>query len=56
MRAYSLSGYLTLAFLTLTPMLALASDWVRNNSTAVERALIGTGLGVAALAAFARVQ
>ncbi|POY73472.1 hypothetical protein BMF94_3409 [Rhodotorula taiwanensis] len=53
---HRLSGYLTLAFLTLTPMLALASDWVRNNSTAVERALIGTGLGVAALAAFARVQ
>jgi hypothetical protein len=51
-----MSGYLTLTFLTLTPLLALASDWVRNNSTAVERGLIGGGLGVAAVAAFARVQ
>ncbi|KAG0663066.1 hypothetical protein C6P46_002909 [Rhodotorula mucilaginosa] len=53
---HRMSGYLTLTFLTLTPLLALASDWVRNNSTAVERGLIGGGLGVAAVAAFARVQ
>ena len=52
----SMSGYLTLTFLTLTPLLALASDWVRNNSMAVERGLIGGGLGLAAAAAFARVQ
>ncbi|GAA5860350.1 hypothetical protein JCM3774_000388 [Rhodotorula dairenensis] len=53
---HRMSGYLTLTFLTLTPLLALASDWVRNNSTAVERGLIGGGLGLAAVAAFARVQ
>ncbi|GAA5991571.1 hypothetical protein JCM10908_005769 [Rhodotorula pacifica] len=53
---HRMSGYLTLAFLTLTPLLALASDWVQNNSTAVERALIGGGIGLASLAAYSRVQ
>lgn len=51
-----MSGYLTLSFLMLTPLLALASDWVAQNSSAVERGVIGTGLAVAGVGAFARVQ
>ncbi|KAJ8296677.1 hypothetical protein OF846_001022 [Rhodotorula toruloides] len=51
-----MSGYLTLFFLILTPLLALVSDWVTQNSSKAERWVIGVGLGVAGLGAFGRVQ
>ncbi|BGP21974.1 hypothetical protein JCM10295v2_000851 [Rhodotorula toruloides] len=53
---HRMTGYLTLYFLILTPLLALASDWVRQNSSSVERWVIGSGLGVAGFGALARVQ
>ncbi|BGO88665.1 hypothetical protein JCM10020v2_000283 [Rhodotorula toruloides] len=53
---HRMSGYLTLFFLILTPLLALVSDWVTQNSSKAERWVIGVGLGVAGLGAFGRVQ
>ncbi|GAA6005499.1 hypothetical protein JCM10207_003003 [Rhodosporidiobolus poonsookiae] len=53
---HRMSGYLTLTLLIATPLLALASDWVRLNSTAFERWTIGLGLGVAGVGVGARVQ
>ncbi|GAA5850824.1 hypothetical protein JCM9279_003937 [Rhodotorula babjevae] len=53
---HRISGYLTLFGLILTPFLALWSDWLVNNSSVVERILIGTGLVLAGLGALARVQ
>ncbi|GAA6041217.1 hypothetical protein JCM8097_008348 [Rhodosporidiobolus ruineniae] len=53
---HRLSGYITLFFLIATPLLALASDWVRLNTDAWERWTMGLSLGVAGLAALSRVQ
>ncbi|BGP37056.1 hypothetical protein JCM10449v2_000960 [Rhodotorula kratochvilovae] len=53
---HRMSGYLTLFFLLATPLLALWSDWVQNNSTRGERYAIGGGLVLAGLGAVARVQ
>ncbi|BGO98274.1 hypothetical protein NBRC10513v2_002666 [Rhodotorula toruloides] len=53
---HRMSGYLTLFFLILTPLLALASDWVRQNSSSAERWVVGVGLAVAGVGALGRVQ
>ncbi|GAA5830486.1 hypothetical protein JCM11251_002487 [Rhodosporidiobolus azoricus] len=53
---HRMSGYVTLTFLTATPLLALASDWVRTNTSAWERWVIGLGLGAAGVGAAARIQ
>lgn len=54
--ARSMSGYATLLFLIATPLLALWSDWLVGNSSRLERGLIGAGLVLAGVGAFARVQ
>lgn len=54
--AHSMSGYATLLFLLATPFLALWSDWAVGNSSRLERGLIGAGLVLAGVGAFARVQ
>ncbi|GAA5927903.1 hypothetical protein JCM10213_000922 [Rhodosporidiobolus nylandii] len=53
---HRISGYLTLALLIVTPLLALASDWVRLNTDKWERWTIGTGLVVAGVGALTRIQ
>ncbi|GAA5956626.1 hypothetical protein JCM21900_003626 [Sporobolomyces salmonicolor] len=53
---HRMSGYLTLTLLILTPLLALASDWVVNNSSQTERALIGFGLGMAGVGVLFRIR
>ncbi|GAA5900429.1 hypothetical protein JCM6882_001244 [Rhodosporidiobolus microsporus] len=53
---HRMSGYLTLSFLVATPMLALASDWVRMNTVPAERWVVGLGLGAAGVGAAARIQ
>ncbi|GAA5971261.1 hypothetical protein JCM11641_008286 [Rhodosporidiobolus odoratus] len=53
---HRLSGYFTLTLLLVTPLLALASDWVIKHTDKWERWTIGVGLSAAGLAAFARVQ
>lgn len=56
MLARRMSGYLTLAGLFATPLLALDSDWLKNNSNSVERLLIGGGLVAAAVGVVARIR
>ncbi|GAA5997094.1 cytochrome b561 domain-containing protein [Rhodotorula paludigena] len=53
---HRMSGYLTLSFLIVTPLLALASTWVQSNSSAFERVLIGSGIALAGAGAFVRIQ
>ncbi|TNY24220.1 hypothetical protein DMC30DRAFT_191689 [Rhodotorula diobovata] len=53
---HRMSGYATLLFLIATPLLALWSDWLVGNSSRLERGLIGAGLVLAGVGAFARVQ
>lgn len=52
----SITGYLTLSFLFITPLLALDSDWVQNNSSFAERVIIGSGLGVTAVGVLMRIR
>lgn len=52
----SMSGYIGLALLFTTPILALWSDWVVNNSSQDQRNLIGAGYGMAAVAAILRIE
>lgn len=51
-----MSGYITLAMLIITPLLALDSDWLRSNSSVAQRWWIGAGLGVAGLGVFLRIR
>ncbi|ORY88601.1 hypothetical protein BCR35DRAFT_301361 [Leucosporidium creatinivorum] len=53
---HRITGYLTLSFLFATPLLALDSDWVHNNSSFAERLVIGSGLGVTALGVLTRIS
>ncbi|SCV67218.1 BQ2448_5864 [Microbotryum intermedium] len=55
-RLWKMSGYATLTLLLLTPLLALESTWVQSNSSSFERVLIGSGLGLAGLGVFLRIQ
>lgn len=54
--SYSISGYVTLTLLIITPALALWSDWLVGNSSKVERYLIGAGLVGALIGVLSRVQ
>ncbi|GAA5870571.1 hypothetical protein JCM16303_001522 [Sporobolomyces ruberrimus] len=53
---HRMSGYIGLALLFTTPILALWSDWVVNNSSQDQRNLIGAGYGMAAVAAILRIE
>ncbi|GAA5886900.1 hypothetical protein JCM5296_005185 [Sporobolomyces johnsonii] len=53
---HRMSGYLTLTLLILTPLLALASDWVVNNSSQMERVLMGMGFGMAGAGLLFRIR
>lgn len=51
-----MSGYLSLAGLVITPLLALDSDWLGMNSTSTQRMAIGSSLVVAVAATLWRVK
>jgi hypothetical protein len=51
-----MSGYVGLVLLLSTPVLALWSDWVVNNSSQAERNLIGIGFLMVAVAAVIRID
>ncbi|KAM0787047.1 hypothetical protein ACM66B_006312 [Microbotryomycetes sp. NB124-2] len=53
---HRISGYLTMALLLITPLLAIDSDWVRNNSSKSERAVMVVGLALVAGGVAARVH
>ncbi|GAA6007951.1 hypothetical protein JCM11491_006553 [Sporobolomyces phaffii] len=53
---HRLSGYLGLILLLATPVLALWSDWVVNNSSQAQRNLIGAGYAMVAVAAALRIE
>ncbi|KAK4049691.1 hypothetical protein OIV83_003966 [Microbotryomycetes sp. JL201] len=53
---HRLSGYVTLALLLITPLLALDSDWIKNNTSESERLVMGIGLGLVAVGVLTRVQ
>ncbi|GAA5957284.1 hypothetical protein JCM3765_000412 [Sporobolomyces pararoseus] len=53
---HRMSGYVGLVLLISTPVLALWSDWVVNNSSQAERNLIGIGFLMVTVAAVLRIE
>lgn len=53
---HRMSGYVGLVLLLLTPVLALWSDWVVNNSSQAQRNLIGVGFLMVAVAVVLRIE
>ncbi|KAK4056163.1 hypothetical protein OIO90_002894 [Microbotryomycetes sp. JL221] len=53
---HRMSGYVTLSLLLLTPLLAVDSDWIQNNTTRVERIVMTGGLVLVAIGVTARIS
>lgn len=51
-----MSGYIGFGLLLTTPVLALWSDWVVNNSSQAERNLIGVGYIMVTIAVVLRIE
>lgn len=51
-----MSGYVGLVLLLATPVLAMWSDWVVNNSSQHERNLVGLGFAMVTIAVVIRIE